>query len=142
MSKICVKYAMLGARQIEIRHKLSALVVYLTRQILASWLGWRHAPMHLAWVILETTLRQRLKLLGRARLHAADDRPDLVALSEPPGGHGAKPERLFQIEVVSYDWNCPKFITPRFTAEHVRGLVDPLKARIAELEEELAQRQS
>jgi hypothetical protein len=41
------------------------------------------------------------------------------------------------IDVLSYDWNCPKFITPRFTAEEVQSAVAPLKARIAELESQL-----
>jgi len=46
-------------------------------------------------------------------------------------------ERLFLIEVVSFDWNCPKYITPRYTDEEVREAVAPLKQRIAELEAEL-----
>jgi hypothetical protein len=46
-------------------------------------------------------------------------------------------ERLFFIEVVSFDWNCPKYITPRYTAEEIQELVAPLKARITELESKL-----
>jgi hypothetical protein len=46
-------------------------------------------------------------------------------------------ERLFFIEVVSFDWNCPQYITPRYTDEEVQELVAPLKARIAELEAQL-----
>ena len=44
---------------------------------------------------------------------------------------------MFLIEVVSFDWNCPKYITPRYTDEEVREAVAPLKQRIAELEAEL-----
>jgi hypothetical protein len=36
--------------------------------------------------------------------------------------------------VVSFDWNCPQYITPRFTEAEVEQVVAPLKARIAELE--------
>jgi uncharacterized protein len=36
--------------------------------------------------------------------------------------------------VLSFDWNCPKFITPRYTADEVEAAVDPLRKRIAELE--------
>lgn len=50
----------------------------------------------------------------------------------------SKVERLFMIQVVSYDWNCPQYITPRFTAEEVEKYAAPLKARIAELETKLA----
>ena len=67
----------------------------------------------------------------------AREHPDLVAKIAPPGGHAAKVERIFVIDVLSYDWNCPKFITPRFTAAEVQDAVAPLKARIAELESQL-----
>ena len=51
--------------------------------------------------------------------------------------YGRSVERLFFIEVVSFDWNCPKYITPRYTAEEIQELVAPLKARITELESKL-----
>ena len=50
-----------------------------------------------------------------------------------------KVERLFLIQVISYDWNCAQYITPRFTATEVETYVAPLKARIAELEAQLAE---
>jgi hypothetical protein len=46
-------------------------------------------------------------------------------------------ERLFFIDVVSFNWNCPKYITPRYTSEEIQEIVAPLKARIAELEAKL-----
>jgi hypothetical protein len=48
-------------------------------------------------------------------------------------------ERLFLIQVIFYDWNCAQYITPRFTAAEVETYVAPLKARIAELEAQLAE---
>jgi hypothetical protein len=50
-------------------------------------------------------------------------------------------ERLFLIQIISYDWNCSQYITPRFTAAEVANYIAPLKARIAELEAELAARE-
>ncbi len=47
-------------------------------------------------------------------------------------------ERLFRIRVTGFDWNCPQYITPRFTAEEVEQAAAPLKRRIAELEAALA----
>jgi hypothetical protein len=35
------------------------------------------------------------------------------------------------------DWNCPKYITPRYTAAEVETAIAPLKQRIAELEARL-----
>jgi uncharacterized protein len=46
-------------------------------------------------------------------------------------------ERVFFIDVVSFDWNCPKYITPRYSAAEVQDVVMPLKKRIAELENQL-----
>lgn len=46
-------------------------------------------------------------------------------------------EWLVFIEVVSFDWNCPKHITPRYSAEEVEEVAGPLKRRIAELEAKL-----
>lgn len=84
--------------------------------------------------------RARLKLLGHATVLDAREHQDLAAALAPPGGHAAKVERLFRIEVLAFDWNCPKFITERFTASEVEAAVQPLRARIAELEAQLAGR--
>ncbi|HMO67018.1 MAG TPA: pyridoxamine 5'-phosphate oxidase family protein, partial [Verrucomicrobiota bacterium] len=39
----------------------------------------------------------------------------------------------------SFDWNCPKYITPRYTEQEVREAVEPLRRRIAELEARLGE---
>jgi predicted pyridoxine 5'-phosphate oxidase superfamily flavin-nucleotide-binding protein len=87
--------------------------------------------------LMDYPARERLKILGHAKVLDAREHPDLVARIAPPGGHAAKVERIFVIDILSYDWNCPKFITPRFTAEEVQNTIAPLKARIAELESQL-----
>ena len=80
--------------------------------------------------------RERLKLLGHVEVLDARNHPDLVQQITTP--ELAKiTERLFRIRIVSFDWNCPKYITPRFTAAEVNEAVAPLKARIAELETQL-----
>lgn len=38
--------------------------------------------------------------------------------------------------------NCPQHITPRYNDDEILGLIAPLKARIAELEAQLAGSQS
>jgi predicted pyridoxine 5'-phosphate oxidase superfamily flavin-nucleotide-binding protein len=58
--------------------------------------------------------RRRLKLLGHARV--VRDDPALLARLTPPGAEG-RAEGAVVIEVAGYDWNCPQYITPRFTAE-------------------------
>src|SRR6202795_2910221 len=85
--------------------------------------------------------RTRLKLLGHARVLDAREHPELVDQLAPEQLRN-KVERLFLIQVISYDWNCPQYITPRFTAAEVEKYAGPLKARIAELEAQLATRDS
>jgi predicted pyridoxine 5'-phosphate oxidase superfamily flavin-nucleotide-binding protein len=83
--------------------------------------------------------RTRLKLLGHARVLDARDHPELVDQFAPEALR-SKVERLFLMQVISYDWNCPQYITPRFTVAEVADYIAPLKARIAELEARLAER--
>jgi uncharacterized protein len=81
--------------------------------------------------------RTRLKLLGHARVLDAREHPELIGqLSSEP--LRSRVERFFLIQVISYDWNCPQYITPRFTAVEVEKYTASLKARIAELEAQLA----
>ena len=88
--------------------------------------------------LMDYGARERLKILGHAQVLDAREHPDLVEKSAPPGGHAAKVERVFVIDVLSFDWNCPKYITPRYTADEVQTAMEPLKARIRQLEEKLA----
>ncbi len=82
--------------------------------------------------------RERLKILGHARVLDAREHAELAdQLSPSPALHGTI-ERLFLIEAVSYDWNCPQSITPRFTEAEIEAHMAPLKARIAELEAQAA----
>ena len=104
------------------------------RQMLST--GNLSANDRVALFLMDYPQRTRLKILGHARVEDARQYSELVRqLAEPDVQRMV--ERLFFIEVVSFDWNCPKHITPRYTAEEVQKLVAPLKARIAELEAQL-----
>ena len=112
-------------------------------------------PTHLAWVersgnrqflsagnldhddrvsliALDYPNRQRLKLYGRARFNPSPSAHELAAL-----GFEGRNEGVVTVEVVAFAWNCPKYITPRYTAEEIEAAVAPLKARIAELKSRL-----
>jgi predicted pyridoxine 5'-phosphate oxidase superfamily flavin-nucleotide-binding protein len=80
--------------------------------------------------------RTRLKILGHAKVEDAKSHPDLAAKLSNPGAK-ARVERIVFIDVISFDWNCPKYITPRYSIEEVEELAGSLKAHIAELETEL-----
>ncbi|MEZ0388413.1 MAG: pyridoxamine 5'-phosphate oxidase family protein [Verrucomicrobium sp.] len=77
--------------------------------------------------------RERLKIMGHLKVLDAREHPELV--SELAGPSMAPlTERIFYIKVVSYDWNCPQYITPSYTEAEVKSLISPLQARIAHLE--------
>ena len=104
------------------------------RQLLST--GNLAATDRVTLFLMDYPQRTRLKILGHARVEDARQHPELVAqLAEPEVQRIV--ERLFFIEVVSFDWNCPQHITPRYTAAEVEIAVAPLKQRIAELEAEL-----
>ena len=83
--------------------------------------------------LMDYPQRTRLKILGHARVEDARQHPELIARFASPDVHRIV-ERVFLIDVVSFDWNCPKYITPRYTVAEIEALVEPLKQRIAELE--------
>jgi len=86
-----------------------------------------------AWIVMDYARRQRLKVLGRARIVEAADDPGLIERMRVPG-YGGAVERVVLVNVEAWDWNCPQHITPRFTAAEIEEATEPLRARILELE--------
>ena len=86
---------------------------------------------------MDYTRKARLKMFGRMSLVATDDVTTLSRLRDDE--YGARVERGFLIKLEAYDWNCPKYITERFTLPEIDQAVAPLKQRIIELEAKLVQ---
>lgn len=84
--------------------------------------------------LMDYPRRERLKIIGHAQVLDAREHADWVDQLTPSPDLRSRVERVFLIQVQSFDWNCPQYITPRYTEEEVRRLVDPLKRRIEELE--------
>ena len=85
-----------------------------------------------AMIAVDYPSRSRLKLYGEAT-HHADPPPDLLAAL---GGSGIRNDGAVTVEVLATAWNCPKYLTPRFTSAQVGQAVEGLERRIAELEAE------
>lgn len=88
-----------------------------------------------ALILVDYARRARLKVLAHMRAHDLAAEPDLAERLGLPGYRG-RPERGFVLQLVTFDWNCPQHITPRFTAAEVHAAVAPLQERLAELERE------
>ncbi|MGD9583254.1 MAG: pyridoxamine 5'-phosphate oxidase family protein [Lysobacterales bacterium] len=77
-------------------------------------------------ILMDYPGQRRLKIWGRARLIDGDTEPALLTRLES-ADFRARVERGVAITVEAYDWNCPKYITPRFTEREARDrlLVQP-----------------
>ena len=104
------------------------------RQLLST--GNLAASDRVCLFLMDYPQRTRLKILGHARVEDARKHPELVAQFAEPEAQSIV-ERVFFIDVVSYDWNCPKYITPRYTAAEVEAAVAPLRQSVAELKAQL-----
>ena len=104
------------------------------RQMLST--GNLTANDRVALFLMDYPERNRLKILGHARIKDAREHPELVSQL---AAKEVQPivERFFIIDVVAFDWNCSKYITPRYTAEEVAHAIAPLKEPIADLEAQL-----
>ena len=80
--------------------------------------------------------KRRLKVFGRARTVGLEDQAVLDRLEIPD--YRARVERGVLIAIEAFDWNCPQHITERYTLGEIQTMTEPLAARIAELEAELA----
>ncbi len=85
-----------------------------------------------ALLFMDYAAQARLKILATLRYVPLEERPDVVAeLSS--ASERKRAERLVLLEVAAFDWNCPKGITPRYTAEEVERAIEPLRPRIRDL---------
>lgn len=79
--------------------------------------------------------QRRLKLIGHARTADLDEDRALTA-SIVDGAD--EPERIVLVDVVGFDWNCPKYITPRFTLPEIEAATMSLREENGALRAELA----
>jgi len=85
-------------------------------------------------ILVDYPRRERLKILGHVRVVDASADPALTQALAPAPELRSRVERLFVVDVVGFDWNCPAYITPRYTQAEVEQATAPLRQRIAELE--------
>jgi uncharacterized protein len=91
-----------------------------------------------ALFLMDYPRRERLKILGHVRVLDARENPEWVERVAAPAERRLV-ERIFVVDVVGFDWNCPKYITPRYTEAEVREVITPLQDRIAALEKRIAE---
>lgn len=76
----------------------------------------------------------RLKILGRSQVVTEESDPDLFRELQDPH-YRARVERGMVIHIEGFDWNCPKYITPRFSQDEVARQVQQVIAGMAVVQE-------
>jgi uncharacterized protein len=91
---------------------------------------------NVALFLMDYPRKTRLKIYAKAEIVELADNPELfntLDLSQ----YKARPERIFVLHVEAFDWNCPQHITPRYTTEDIDRALQPQKAHIEQLENEI-----
>ncbi|PCI79711.1 MAG: pyridoxamine 5'-phosphate oxidase [SAR86 cluster bacterium] len=73
-------------------------------------------------ILMDYANRRRLKLIGHIRVEEASmiNKQLLDKIDLPD--YGAVVERVFLIDLVAFDWNCPQHITKRYTEAEIAVL--------------------
>jgi predicted pyridoxine 5'-phosphate oxidase superfamily flavin-nucleotide-binding protein len=90
-----------------------------------------------AIIMVDYPQQARLKILGRVDVLEGEPAREWIERVRTPG-YKAAIERVFVIHVEAFDWNCPRHITPRYTAEEIQEAVRPMEERLQALELENA----
>lgn len=85
--------------------------------------------------LMDYAHRRRLKIWGKAEV--IDDNRELLAKLVVPD-YPAAATRGIIIQIEAMSWNCPQHIPLKYSEAEVAAKTAPLKARIEELETELA----
>lgn len=89
-----------------------------------------------ALFFIDHARRTRLKLYGHASAIPVDQAPENLVRQVSSTRTEGRVERLVTVEVEGWDWNCPRHITPRFSEPELAAALSPIRARLADLEQE------
>ncbi|MCU1336140.1 MAG: pyridoxamine 5-phosphate oxidase-related, FMN-binding [Bryobacterales bacterium] len=88
-----------------------------------------------ALIMVDYPRQARLKILGRAEVFEGEHAREWIERLREPG-YKALIERAYVITIEGFDWNCPRHIKPRFTAEQIQEALAPFEHRLEDLERE------
>lgn len=83
--------------------------------------------------LMDYPSQTRLKILGRISVINGDNNDGLAQLEST--NFGAAVERGFIIHIEAFDWNCPKYITQRYTEDQIKIMIAPLQEENSLLKE-------
>ncbi|PKH21276.1 hypothetical protein CIG19_15820 [Enterobacterales bacterium CwR94] len=84
--------------------------------------------------LMDYPRRARLKIYAELTEFPLSDPLLAERLCEPAfPGHV---ERYFRLQLHAWDWNCPQYITPRYTQSEIDTALEPVMAQLQQLENE------
>lgn len=89
-----------------------------------------------ALFLMDYENQRRLKILAETEVKDAADAPELIEKLRDEN-YDAKIERAIIFHIKAFDWNCPQHITPRYTLDEIKLMVQPLNDHIEKLEREI-----
>ena len=89
-----------------------------------------------ALFLMDYANRRRLKILAEAETKDATEAATLLEKLQDKD-YEAKVERAVVLHVKAFDWNCPQHITPRYTIDEIKKMVQPMNEYIEKLEKEV-----
>ncbi len=89
-----------------------------------------------ALFLMDYANQRRLKILAETEVKDAADVPELIEKLEDKD-YKAKVERAIILHIEAFDWNCPQHITPRYTIDEIKTMVQPMNDYIEKLEKEI-----
>ncbi len=93
------------------------------------------ADNRVSLILMDYAARRRLKIFARSDVKSLKDSPELAEAVASPGFR-AFAERVMLLHLEAFDWNCPQFITPRFTEAEIGEALAPVHQRLKQLETE------
>ncbi|MCF2489191.1 pyridoxamine 5'-phosphate oxidase family protein [Dyadobacter sp. CY347] len=87
-------------------------------------------------ILMDYAHQARLKIYAELETVDINSHPDLAGLVIPEG-YQHLAERIILLHVIAFDWNCPKYITPRYSVEEINEMLTPLQEHVKELEAEV-----
>lgn len=72
-------------------------------------------------ILMDYPHRRRLKILGHMRVKNVDQVSSEELAVVTSSDYKARIERVVFIDVAAYDWNCPKYITKRYTEQEIEA---------------------
>jgi len=101
-------------------HTLAFADVKGNRQLIST--GNLASSDRVAILAMDYPARARLKILGHARLVDPTTDPALFEQVVSTPEQRRLTERVFVIDVVGINWNCPAYITPRYTLAEIEAM--------------------